>query len=67
MILSFVLFPILQVHRGILCQYCLKLFKKVRDLDSHLAGVQKVPSRYYHSQEQLQQYTGTNYSFVCSR
>jgi len=55
-----------QVHRGILCQYCLKLFKKVRDLDSHLAGVHKVPSRYYHNSSQLAKYSGTHYSFICS-
>ena len=59
-------YKIFQVHRGILCQYCLKLFKKVRDLDSHLAGVHKVQSRYYHSSAQLAKYSGTSYSFICS-
>ena len=34
------------VHHGLLCQYCLKLFKRVRDLESHLATSHHTVSRY---------------------
>jgi len=54
-----------EVHHGMLCQYCLKLFKKVRDLEHHLITVHKQQPRYYSSMEMFKQYTGTNYSLAC--
>ncbi len=34
-----------QVHKGILCQYCLKLFKRVSDLEGHLKTAHDVGGR----------------------
>ena len=36
-----------QVHKGLLCQYCLKLFKKVVDLDGHMRSAHRVSQRYF--------------------
>ena len=38
-----------QVHKGLLCQYCLKLFKKVPDLESHMRSTHRVSQRYFPS------------------
>ena len=56
------------VHKGILCQYCLKLFKKVPELESHLRVEHKVIKRYYHSFHQFKEYAGSTnkYNFICS-
>ena len=53
------------VHQGLLCQYCLKLFKKVRDLESHLASVHRVGTRYYSDGAQLSAISGANFSLAC--
>ena len=53
------------VHHGLLCQYCLKLFKKVRDLESHLAAVHRVPAHYYASSQQLAAISGDRLSAAC--
>ena len=38
-----------QVHKGLLCQYCLKLFKKVSDLEGHMRSTHRVSPRYFPS------------------
>ena len=38
-----------QVHKGLLCQYCLKLFKKVVDLEGHMRSAHRVSQRYFPS------------------
>ena len=38
-----------QVHKGLLCQYCLKLFKKVGDLEGHMRSTHMVSQRYFPS------------------
>ena len=54
------------VHKGLLCQYCLKLFKKVADLEIHLKKIHNVFKRYYHNKETFQEYSGTSYTFACT-
>lgn len=56
----------MQVHKGILCQYCLKLFKKVGDLEQHLKTAHRVGGRYYHSSKKFAEHSGREYSFICS-
>ena len=53
------------VHGGLLCQYCLKLFKKVRDLETHLAAAHRTAPRYYAGAEQLVAASGSEYSLAC--
>merc|ERR1719334_768727 len=53
------------VHHGLLCQYCLKLFKKVRDLENHLHSTHKVANRYYSNKEQLILASGDQFSLAC--
>ena len=55
-----------QVHKGLLCQYCLKLFKRVDALEGHLKKVHKAYNPYYHSTKQLAKYSGEKYTCVCS-
>ena len=54
-----------QVHHGLLCQYCLKLFKKVRDLEHHLVASHRLPSRYYSSLGQLREVSGCGATLAC--
>ena len=53
------------IHHGLLCQYCLKLFKKVRDLENHLATSHRVVTRYYSDRQQLTEISGTDFSLAC--
>ena len=53
------------VHHGLLCQYCLKLFKRVRDLESHLATSHRTVSRYYSDTEHLLTTSGPGFSLAC--
>ena len=55
-----------QVHQGLLCCYCTKLFKKVSDLETHIKSVHRVSSRYYHNAKQFASISGQKYNFVCS-
>lgn len=55
-----------EVHHGLLCQYCLKLFKKVKDLDYHLGSVHHQRVRYYHSIDLFKLYSGHMYTMACS-
>ena len=54
-----------QVHHGLLCQYCLKLFKKVRDLEHHLAATHRLSSRYYSSLSRLAELSGRRATLAC--
>ena len=54
-----------QVHHGLLCQYCLKLFKKVRDLEHHLAASYRLPSRYYSRFGRLAEFSGREATLAC--
>ena len=56
-----------QVHRGLLCCYCTKLFKKVSDLEIHIKTAHRVPTRYYPSTKQFSATSGQKYNFVCSQ
>ena len=55
------------VHKGLLCQYCLKLFKKVADLENHLKKTHHVYQRYYHNKKLFEEYSGTSYTFSCTK
>ena len=54
------------VHKGLLCQYCLKLFKKVADLEIHLNKTHNVYRRYYRNKETFKEYSGNSYTFACT-
>ena len=54
------------VHQGLLCQYCLKLFKKVADLEVHLNKVHFVYRRYYSNKDSFKEYSGDAYTFACT-
>ena len=54
-----------QVHHGLLCQYCLKLFKKVGDLEHHLAAAHRLPTRYYSSFGQMTGASGGQVTLAC--
>nr|XP_040572394.1 LOW QUALITY PROTEIN: uncharacterized protein LOC121121511 [Lepeophtheirus salmonis] len=56
-----------QVHKGMLCQYCLKLFMEVNELEAHLKRDHKVHSRYYHSFDKFEEISGSRYNFVCGQ
>lgn len=55
------------VHQGLLCQYCLKLFKKVADLEIHLSKVHFVYRRYYNNKASFKEYSGDSYTFACTQ
>ena len=55
-----------QVHQGLLCCYCTKLFKKVSDLETHIRNAHRVPKRYYHNTKQFVSVSGSKYHLVCS-
>lgn len=40
-----------ETHEGLLCQYCLKLFRRPPELEAHLKDVHNVYKRYYSSQD----------------
>lgn len=54
-----------QVHKGLLCQYCLKLFKRVPDLEQHLKNIHGLRHRFFHSTREFSKICGSNYSLVC--
>ncbi|TRY61774.1 hypothetical protein TCAL_12268 [Tigriopus californicus] len=54
-----------QVHKGLLCQYCLKLFKRVPDLEQHLKNMHNLRHRFFHSTKEFTNICGSNYSLVC--
>jgi hypothetical protein len=49
-----------QVHKGLLCQYCLKLFKRVVDLDQHMKAAHKVTRSYFPTVSAFQSGSGLN-------
>lgn len=55
-----------EVHQGVLCQYCLKLFKKVGDLELHLKNMHKVRSRFFHSAQEFLDKANPAFSIICS-
>ena len=61
---NWLLYP--QVHGGLLCQFCLKLFKKVSEIEAHLKSTHDVSKLYFHSPRTFLNYAGTKYSLVCS-
>ncbi len=54
-----------QVHKGLLCQYCLKLFKRVPDLEQHMRGAHRTSPRYFPTAEQFAA-TETDSALVCA-
>ena len=55
-----------QTHGGLLCQFCLKLFKKVGEIEVHLKKVHRVSRWYFPSAKMFTAYAGHAYSFICS-
>ena len=55
-----------EVHSGLLCQYCLKLFKKVPDLENHLKKVHNIHNVYFNNPKQVEKFSGDNYTCVCA-
>ena len=45
-----------EVHSGLLCQYCLKLFKKVPDLENHLKKVHNIHNVYFNNPKQVEKF-----------
>ena len=58
-------FHMKEVHQGMLCQYCLKLFKRVSDLETHMKNAHGVRRMFFHSFREFSKYCGTDYSFAC--
>ena len=49
-----------------MCQFCLKLFKKVCEIEVHLKKVHHISRWYFPSSKMFTNYAGHAYSFICS-